>query len=156
MKIVGITGQRKSIKDRDAVTDFFTRLWHRKRDTTWLVMQGMCDGPDLQAGYTAMINGIRTLGVRPWAGHRPGVEWQHEYNYICKHASCVEVSDSQEFPGNHIYFARNDYIVFGSDLLVSVWDKRSGGGTAYTVNKALSSGKRVYNYDWTTGGEEWL
>lgn len=156
MKIIGVTGQRASIEDNEGVSYFFHFLFWRKRYVTARVIHGMCDGPDLHAANNARLVGIKVTGVRPWNGHKVSFDWQRDYEVAMKLDEIITLNQSDDFPGNQCYFVRNDYIVNHSDIIVSVWDESIFGGTYYTVNRAVSLGKKVYNFNWKTGESYWI
>lgn len=43
------------------------------------------------------------------------------------------------------YLRRDEYMVRKADILIAYWDLEPKGGTFYTINKALESGKQVIN-----------
>ena len=43
------------------------------------------------------------------------------------------------------YLRRDEYMVRKADMIIAYWDHVPDGGTFYTMNKALESGKPVIN-----------
>lgn len=90
------------------------------------VICGMAEGFDILFGLAALQIGIPVRCAVPWRGHakRPSAN----YSYILESSIDVEyLSDSEKFPGKHIYQVRNEYMVDECDILIGCFEGRASG-----------------------------
>lgn len=94
------------------------------------VIQGMAQGADLLAAQSALELGVPLYSVRPWNGHTGGESiWEvSQWTHV--------VSESYNYPGPHVYFERNQYMVDRCARLLAIWDRGKTGGTYATVQYA--------------------
>jgi hypothetical protein len=76
-------------------------------------------------------------------GGAVGFDRQVEEYASAKGIKTVVIRPDYEKYGRRAPLIRNDKIVGLGDVLVALYDGRIGGGTYYTINKAMEMGKRV-------------
>jgi len=115
------------------------------------VYEGQAAGADLMAARASFINGIPYTAAVPWKGHRDSlpVDWRKDWDQGIEHAHFVEyLSDSEDFPGNWVYFNRNKYMVDHADVVLAIWNGSTGrGGTWHAVNYARGLGRPIWVLD---------
>ena len=70
-------------------------------------------------------------------------EDQLSYHRLLKKADRVVMVSENYYKG--CYIRRDEYMVRKADAVIAYWDLEHKGGTFYTVNKAVESGKPVIN-----------
>lgn len=143
MTILTITGHRE--------IDDFAKFRHNLTvvltdpDVTALI-QGCASGVDLQAGKIAIDLRVPVISAMPWTTHKPRKEDHELYSWILRHSEeCYPVTESETFPGNWCYHARNKWMVDEGDEVIAWWNGQEGGGTyeclkyAHKVNKPIKN-----------------
>lgn len=158
---VAVTGHRKLARAVEpvihaALQHAARRLAARYPGVT--VISGMALGVD-QLAALAVLGArdadfpCRLLCAVPFPGQdRLWGEFDRRvYQSILERADEVRVlhPDEPRTPeeARRLLLARNAWMVEQADLLLAVWDGRPGGGTAWTVRKALKLGKKVARLD---------
>lgn len=172
--VVSVTGHRRLAKSVEAVVHAALRTAVRRlanRHPGVTVISGMALGVDQLAALAvleARDDGLpcRLLCAVPFRGQEePWREFDRQvYRSILRRADQVHVLHPHR-PQNtdearRLLLTRNVWMVEQADLLLAVWDGRPGGGTAWTVRKALELGRKVARLDpgnpharWTLLGE---
>lgn len=144
---VGITGHRpERIPNPEGIKGLISAamLHHR----TSLFYQGMAAGVDLWSAKEAWKLKIPYVCVRPWAGHKPRIDDEIEYQKVLKHSTgVVDVSGFKEYTGPWLYSKRNEYIVDAVDAMIAVWDGEPYGGTYNCIKYAWSKSVPVMRLD---------
>jgi uncharacterized phage-like protein YoqJ len=119
------------------------------------VIQGCAAGVDLTAAKIAYRNNIPFWCARPWAGHKPRVADQTNYEKALRFAEkVVDVDPSENYPGAWVYQKRNEWMVDHAELLIAVWDGTSGG-TANCVKYARKDGVEIWRINPATHEMGW-
>lgn len=144
---VGITGHRpERIPHPEGIKCLISASLEHHR--TSLFYQGMAAGVDLWSAKEAWKLKVPYVCVRPWAGHKPRIADEIEYEKVLKHsAGVVDVSGIQEYTGPWLYSKRNEYIVDAVDVMIAVWDGEPFGGTYNCVKYAWSKSVPVFRLD---------
>ena len=64
------------------------------------------------------------------------------FNILDKADEVITISEKYT---NIAYLKRNDYMVSHSNQLIAFWDRKSKGGTSYTIKKAERGKRIIYN-----------
>lgn len=100
-------------------------------------ISGMAAGYDLWAADEARLLEIPVWAARPWRGHKPRKEDEELYQTILDYAEKeIIVVESDEFPGNWAYHARNKWMVDNADAVLMYWNGKESGGTYACRNYA--------------------
>ena len=128
--------------------------WHAKEIECWIKSQlknlqevygnvvlidGMADGVDQMAAFTAIKLGVPVYCYFPYKG-----KMNRAQTYIADNAAGIRyVCDEYQ---DECYFERDRRMVNDCDLLLVVWDGIESGGTWYTYNYARQRGKEILRY----------
>jgi uncharacterized phage-like protein YoqJ len=144
---VGITGHRpERISEPEPIKDLISEAIQHFGATRFY--QGMAAGVDLWSAKEAWKLKISYVCVKPWAGHKPRIADQIEYEKVVKHSlHVVNVTDYEEYPGAWVYQKRNEWIVDEVDAMIAVWDGKPYGGTFNCVRYAVENDRLVMRID---------
>lgn len=118
-----------------------------------LLYQGMAAGVDQQAALAAIQSKVPYIAVRPWRGHRVG---KHYDAILTQAREVVNLVDQDTYPGKWVYPNRNHYMVDNADVLVSVWDGSTKGGTFECTKYAMKKKKPIWHIHPVTCESGWL
>lgn len=111
---------------------------------------GMANGFDMIAAEAVLLvkekYGDITLAAAIPFRKQPlwfDAEDQLSYHRLLKKADRVVMVSENYYKG--CYIRRDEYMVRKADAVIAYWDLERKGGTFYTVNKAVESGKPVIN-----------
>lgn len=113
-------------------------------------LTGMADGFDLLAGEVVLqlkamhYPNISLVGVVPFRAQAAGFSEANRVIYDRVLNGCDMAIVLKESYAPLCYFARNDYLVDHSSLLIAYYNGKKGG-TAYTVKRALKNGLKINN-----------
>ncbi|MDE6710917.1 MAG: DUF1273 domain-containing protein [Alistipes sp.] len=144
---VAFTGHRTYRSEADAALRRKIGELHAAGCRTFL--SGMAAGFDLAAAEAVIacrsrLPGLRLVAAVPFEGHinRFSCEDQERFRRIM--AAADETVVLSECYHRGVYMVRNDYLVSRAARVVA-WFDGSPGGTRYTVQQALRSGRQVDN-----------
>lgn len=107
-----------------------------------LVYVGMASGFDILLAKTAWGLRIPFIAVKPWAGHKPRVADQYDYNRALQLAvEVIDVLPNKEYPGAWAYQRRNEYMVDNSDAVLALLEAGKNSGGTFNCLK-YASGKK--------------
>lgn len=152
-KAVAFTGHRQERISTDKET-LFVEIYNTIRElyvqgyNTFIT--GMAEGFDLLSAEAVLKlrdechSEIRLIAVIPFrlqAG-RFTSENKECYYHIANIAECVTLAENY-YTG--CFHRRNDYMIDNASTIIAYFDKVPGGGTYYTVNRAIRKGLTVIN-----------
>lgn len=144
---VAFTGHRSYRSEADAALCRKIEELHALGCRTFL--SGMAAGFDLAAAEAVIacrsrLSGLRLVAAVPFEGHinRFSTEDRERFRRIAAAADETAVLSERYHRG--VYMVRNDYLIDRAARVVA-WFDGSPGGTCYTVQRALKSGRQVDN-----------
>jgi uncharacterized phage-like protein YoqJ len=144
---VAFTGHRHYKEECTTALQETIRTLYAQGFRTFL--SGMAIGFDLAAAEAVIslreeLTELRLGCIVPFKGmeHRFSAESRERFERIIRSADHVEIL--AEHYSHDIYFRRNDALIKHSTLVVAYFTGE-GGGTAYTVRKALKKRRRLIN-----------
>lgn len=113
-------------------------------------LTGMAWGFDLAAAEQVvrlreLYHDVELIVVEPYASFRRLFHGADARRYDAIVAAATQRVIVGDDVGRRSYFLRNEYLVQHSSYLVAWWNGEKGGGTAYTVKRALRDGLPVDN-----------
>lgn len=119
--------------------------WYTKYPEYTDVISGAAIGVDLAGANAAVITGRKLHMYIPFVGH--GQTWKsfykEEHNRLVKLATVVHAPNIPFSPD--ALLQRNKDMVDNCDLLLSLWDRSTTGGTFHAVQYAVSIDKPYIN-----------
>lgn len=114
-----------------------------------IFITGMAVGFDLHAGECVIslkdeLPGLQLHCAVPFAGHERTLKGGTKERYGRLLEAADEVVILSPRYDSRVYHRRNDYMVDRSSALIA-WFDGSGGGTEYTLQRALHSGLEIDN-----------
>lgn len=149
--IIAGTGHRPEDAEDEGIVRIKASTKLRYTDKTiGACITGMAAGFDLWYADEADKLGIDLIAAVPWKGHRPRQNDEELYAHILSVAKeVVYVSDSDDYPGPHIYQKRNEYMVDRADLIMAYWNpNKEFGGTYNCYKYAKKVEKPIANIWW--------
>lgn len=112
-----------------------------KRELTLLgcekLLTGMAQGADTYFALAALELNIPFESIIPFKGQDTNWSSPHKetYEFLLSKADRLVYTSNKYH--KECFFVRDQYLVDNSNVLVSLYDGRKKGGTAYTVNYAM-------------------
>lgn len=159
-KTIAFTGHRPKDLDSRFGYDYTSPGWRCVIDTiknaikyykTERVIVGGAQGLDTAAALAALElkSGGYPITIQlevPFLGQER--EWSSDaqvlYKYILEHADKRRIL-SNTYTGKYLYQGRNESMVNQSDLVITLWNGKTNGGTYNTLSYANKQGKPCIN-----------
>lgn len=105
-----------------------------------VIYDGMAQGADQIVALVAKRLNIPIICCYPF----PRTQYHPTEQYIMENNEVIFVSPNYS---KQSYWLRDKFMVDNADMILSVWDGISAGGTFLTVNYAIGQGKKIINYE---------